>query len=168
MDELLNLLASRGMQNLLLSISAIFALVAVHQARDTARKRQSADLLLASRGDPKLQQGQRVLDSYHNARDKNIRSLALGEKDTVDEYNDLIYVLNHFETVSVGIQAGIYDEAMIKQCWCSLLISTFDQSRPLIEAMRAKSQRPTALQEFEWLAVRWKAAPLKPRSPSAK
>jgi len=73
------------------------------------------------------------------------------------------YVLNHFEHVSIGIQHDIYDEEMLRQGWHSLVVKVYEQTQPLIAAIREMKQSNTPLQEFEWLAKRWLAKPLKAR-----
>lgn len=150
-----------SLRNALVAFGVLVAVVSVHTARSIARRKQTADLLFASRGDSGLQEGYELISEYNAAPTKNIRSLG-SDLAASEEAKKVRYVLNHFESVSVGIQAGIYDEDMLKKCWFTIVIRTYDQAHPMVIAMREKN-KPTILQEFEWLAARWKAKPLKSR-----
>jgi hypothetical protein len=70
--------------------------------------------------------------------------------------------LNHFEAVSIGIQAGIYDEPMLKKTWHSAVATSWERARPLVDRLRERFS-PTVLQEYEWLHKRWKSSPLSKR-----
>lgn len=149
-------------RSLVVTLGVIVAVVSIHTQRSIARKKQTADLLFASRSDRKLQSGYQFIGEYSTACTKNI--IALAEVDAQSDHaEDVRYVLNHFETVSVGIDAGIYDEPMLKRSWCMIVLQTYERTQPLIAAIRRRQQRETILQEFEALAVRWKKSPLKPR-----
>jgi len=163
-------------RNCLIGMGVIVAIVSVAAARSTAKKKQTADLLFASRSDDRLQRGYDYISEYSNKEDKNIGALAFsGSLSDAEASGDesvklkaqhadaIRYVMNHFEAVSVGIDAGIYDEVMLKKSWCSIVLQTFERTQPLIAAMRRKQQKDTILQEFEAMAARWKRKPLKRR-----
>lgn len=161
MDWIVSGLGSDCFKSVVVLTGVVVAIVSIATARSIARKKQSADLLFASRGDERLQEGYKHIREYALSADKNIRSLAdnLGSP----ESRAVQYVMNHFETVSIGIQAKIFDEKMIKQCWCSILIDTYTRTHPLIAVLREKHGK-TVLQEFEYLAERWKKSRVKPRT----
>lgn len=147
----------------MVALGVVVAVVSIHTSRAIARKKQTADLLFASRNDERLQRGYDLISEYNSAADKNIRSLAAAPGS--EEADNVRYVLNHFEAVSVGIGAGIYDEAMLKKSWCTIILTTFERSQPFISEIRRVQQKATILQEFEWLALRWQKNPLKQRKP---
>jgi hypothetical protein len=151
------------LQDGMLALGVFVATFSVLTARSIARKKQSADLLLASRGDQLLHAGHAAIRNYYDAGDKNIRVLATPEHFEGSEARAVRYVLNHYEVVSIGIRAGIYDEEMIKNCWYTEVVQTYDKTVPLIAAARGRSPTSTVLQEFEWLAKRWRRRPLKLR-----
>lgn len=157
-------LSSEELRNAAVVVGVIVAIASVFTAREMARKKQTADLLFGARNDKELQNGQTVILKYHDGNDKNIRTLAEPENFNDPDAAAARYVLNHFEVVSIGVQAGIYDEDMLKRSWCNLLTTTYDRTEQLIKAVREKKKSPTALQEFQWLALRWKAAPLRKRT----
>jgi hypothetical protein len=136
------------------------AITSIKTARDLARKKQSADLMFNTRGDQTLQEGIRCIEKHHFANNSNIRAFAEPGAQPSEELAHIKYVLNHFEAISIGVQAGIYDEQMLKMSWYGIVTTTFEQSLPLIKAIRERDKKDTVLQEFEWLAKRWLAAPL--------
>ncbi|MGE8211396.1 MAG: DUF4760 domain-containing protein [Stenotrophomonas rhizophila] len=162
MDWLWDLLAHEAFRGAVILLGVVVAIVSVLTARSTARKKQAADMLFASRGDQGLQEGCRTVKSLHEAPGKNLRTL-LGDEEHKKEISQIMYVLNHFETVCVGIKNGIYDEAMIKDAWCSMMLNTYDYSLPVVEAVRQKHGKNTLFQEYEHLVVRWKKNPIATR-----
>jgi hypothetical protein len=148
-----------SVNNVVVGIGVIVALLSILHAGRIARRRESASMLFTTRSDTKLQDGAKLLDSLFGQKNQpSIDSLA-NDKNS-EEYRAVMYVLNHFESLSVGIQSGIYDEEMLKQCWCGLTICIYDQTHGLITKVR-QGGRSTCYQEFEWLAKRWKEKPLK-------
>lgn len=154
-------LGSETFRNLSFLVGVGVAVASVLSAKSTARKKQAADMLLSSRCDQELMKGLRKLAVLHE--DANVNMRAFGKKDQVDseEAQSIRYVLNHWEYVSVGIQAGIYDEQMIKEASCGTVTKLFERALPFIAALREENARPTIYQEFEWLAKSWDASPLK-------
>jgi hypothetical protein len=150
------------MRNLAVVVGVGVAIVSVVTARGIARKKQSADMLFNSRGDERLQAAYRRLIEYHNG-EKNIRLLAIGEERKSEECKDIRYLLNHLESLAVGIDAGIYDEPMLKSSWCGIVTDTYTHAATYISAVREQDKRPTIYQELEWLAKRWARNPLKVR-----
>ncbi|MDQ7997453.1 MAG: DUF4760 domain-containing protein [Luteibacter sp.] len=159
---ILDTLNSGLFRNVLVAIGVGVAVASVLTARSIARKKQSADLLLATRNDVILQNGARKLKYFVDANDRNVASLALPENIESEEAVCIRYFLNHFEAVSIGIQAGIYDEAMLKKTWYSVVVTSWERARPLVNKLRERFS-PTALQEYEWLHGRWKKSPLSER-----
>jgi Domain of unknown function (DUF4760) len=64
--------------------------------------------------------------------------------------------------MSICINAGIYDEAMLKKSWYTLVMKTYECTQPMIAQARSTENKPTLLQEFESLAKKWEKNPLKP------
>lgn len=155
-------LASEQVKTCTVMVGVVVAVISVLTARAIARKKQSADLLFATRNDDMLQNGARCLKRYVDSNDKNIASLADAANFASDEAVSVRYFLNHFENVSVGIQAGIYDEPMLKKTWYNIVVKSWEHARPLVNKLREKGAA-TVLQEYEWLHDRWKKAPLSKR-----
>ena len=162
---LIEFLADDTVRNLTVLVGVVVAIISIWTSRVVARRKQSADLLFASRGDPQLQAGAATILEHHLANDKNIRAVESDANRDGLEAKAIRYVLNHFELVSVGIQNKIYDEAMIKESWCSIVCETYKQVTPYIEERRSVARKETIYQEFEWLAKRWKSHPLTVKEP---
>ena len=148
-------------------IGIIVAIISVLSVRSTAKKKQTADFLFSLRSDNRLIEGTRDLRELHYSTDKNMRNLVDSESsegsDCAEKIENVRYVLNHYERLSVCLQSGIYDEDMLKKSQCNIILKTFKQAKPFIEGVREKRSIPTAYQEFEWLAERWEKAPLTKR-----
>lgn len=163
METIIRTIESEYFRNLVLIAALLVAIISVLATRTTARLKQTADLLFASRNDEELQKGHKVIRTYHDAPDKKISVLGDPENFESEDATAIRYVLNHFEVVAIGIRRGIYDEAMVKDAWCRLLVTSYERTETLVKAVREKSKIPTALQEFECLACKWKDNPLKKR-----
>lgn len=155
---------SEFFRNLILLIGIVIALMSVVSAKAIARRKQTADVIFACRNDLKLAAGMKRIIALHDASDANMRSFAKKDMIDSDESREILYVLNHFEYIAIGIDSGIYDEKMFKRASHGTIMGVYDRSRPFIEAIRVEQSRPTVYQELESLAARWKKAPLKKTS----
>lgn len=149
------------LQAILTVIGITIATISVVSVKATAKKKQTADYLLELRTDERLEKCIQKLRQIHGCENTNM--LTLGRENKADDSaaQDLRYLLNHFERLSVGIQAKIYNENMIKKSQYSTIVRTYERSTQFIQGVRESS--PTAYQEFEWLSKRWKKKPLKQR-----
>jgi len=148
---------STATQNSLLFFAAAVAVVSVLYARATAKKQQSADLLLQNRTDTELVNAMRCISGLHERGDGSIRDLAVKDAAETNEAKCVRYVLNHWEYVSVGVQAGIYDESMLRSASFNTVVHLHKSVRPFIDNLRGITGRHTIYQEFQWLAERWEA-----------
>lgn len=153
-------LLSEGFRNLVIVLGVVVAVVSVVSARAIARKKQSADLLFDSRNDKELVEGMRLVSQLHEDTSVNMRCFAAKDKGGTTEAKAIRYVLNHYEYISVGIQAGIYDEQMLKEGSYNTVVRLYQRAKPFIEAVREVNNRETIYQEFQWLAKRWEETPL--------
>lgn len=152
--------SSELVRNLLVLSGIIVAVVSVLSAKQTAKRKQTADLLFGTRSDDKLSAGYRMLQTLHNAPDKNIRIFATKDMNDSDEANRIRYVLNHWERVCVGMNQGIYDEAMLHESSYSTILNIYEQALPFIQAVRQNTRKDTYYQELECLVAKWKKKPL--------
>lgn len=133
----------------------LVAILSVLSAKAIARKKQSADLLLSNKSDQNLVAGLRCLTEIYNSKTENVQSLADSDQATTDKAKNIRHVLNHWEHISVGIQANIYDEDMLHRAAYNTLVSLHQRAKPFIDRVRSDSGRSTVYQEVEWLAARW-------------
>jgi hypothetical protein len=160
-ESVCSIFAAEAFRGAVLTIGVIVAIASIRASRELARKKQAADLLFHSRTDVELQAGHAVIRKYASAADKNIRTLAESDQYETQDAKAVRYLLNHLEVVSVGVQSKIFDEKMLKDCWGNLVVHTYDLAQPLINELQKKQPSGTVLQELAWLAIRWKADPLK-------
>lgn len=163
---LLQMLGSEILRNIVMILGLLVAVISVLNAKSIARKKQTADMMFASRADKEISQGYATLRELHDAKDANLRTFADPEGDeNIRKATEIWYVLNHWERICVGIQEGIYDEVMFHKTSYTTVINLYEQAEPLIKAIREKKKRDTFYQDFEALYDRWKKKPLKPLKP---
>ncbi|WPP00558.1 DUF4760 domain-containing protein [Pseudomonas sp. HR96] len=150
-----SIVGSDWFRSLSFLLGVTVAVISVLTVKATAKRKQSADLLFASRADKELMAGMRCLAAIHERADSNVRAYARKDQVGTDEAKSIRYVLNHWEYVSVGVQAGIYDEKMLWNASYNTLVGLHRNARPFIDALREASGRSTLFQEVQWLAERW-------------
>lgn len=144
----------------LTALAVVVAIVSVMSVKNTAKKKQTADLLFDVRSDERLIRANHALLELHESNE-NIRLLADPEHKGEERVQDIRYILNHYERLSVGLQEGIYHENMLKNSQHTIITKTYKWAKPFIDGVREKTNSETAFQEFEWLAKRWLDKPLK-------
>lgn len=156
-----DVLAKEWFKGAMLLTAVTVAITSVLSVKSTAKKKQTADLLFGTRADDKLTAGYSVLQALHNEKALNMRALAEGGDEHAESARNIRYVLNHWERVFVGVRQGIYDECMLREANYNVVIRTYDQARPFIEAVREKAKVDTYWQCLEEAVDRWKKTPLK-------
>lgn len=151
----------------IMAFAVIVAIVSVWSVKNTAKKKQTADLLFAVRSDDRIIRASRTLKELHDSNN-NIRLWAdpkfeFESEEQAQQAEDIRYILNHYERLSVGLQSGIYDENMLKKSQYTIITRTYEWAKPFMEGVRDRANSPTAFQEFEWLALRWCKNKLKHR-----
>lgn len=142
---------------------------ALRESRLIAKRKETARLLLESRGDEKLQRGCRTVERYYSSSGVNIRDLVRIDykppkiADETDEDHekrctatsadrtDIFYLLNHFENVAICVERDIYCRDMIVDAWRKIMIDSFRHSRALIDALRTSSSNPKIWVKFQEL-----------------
>jgi hypothetical protein len=163
MADIAFILASDVYRGAILTLGVIVAVASVVSAKNTARKKQTADAIFASRTDSELQKGLRLVAAIHESDNRNIGAMSARDKQDSDEAKLIRYVLNHYEYVAIGIRNGIYDEQMFKDASYSTIISLHTRASPFIEGVRTVSRRQTVYQELRCMVQRWEESPLEVR-----
>jgi len=163
MDWLISSIESAFFRNVSFLVGVLVAVISVLTVRATARRKQSADVIFATRNDELLRNGIRLIREEALHTNSNIRKYAKPPEAQTENAAAIRYVLNHFEYVAVGIQDGIYDEEMFKKASFSTIMEIRRHSETYITDVRSEQNRDTIYQEFCWLCERWKKAPLKSR-----
>lgn len=125
-----------------------------------ARKRATIDLMLHQREDSRLVEAKKKVRQLHESNTQFLK-YALTENSGTAENEAILMVLNNHEFVASGIREGAFEEMTYKRSWCHVLIRDWDALSTFVTEFRKSRQRPTLYKEFEWLATRWKANPLK-------
>lgn len=150
-------------RNVCVMIAVWVAIIAVVSNARTARKKQTADMIFSSRQDDRLIDGLREISNKHSVAAEDFRTFARSDKRSDDFAKTLRYVLNHYEYLSVSVQAGIYDQKMLRHAMHTTVVAIYEKTLPFINELRTQENRCTIFQEFEWLACKWKNKPLKPK-----
>lgn len=150
-----------NIRNALTLAGVLVAVVSVLSIKSTAKKKQTADLLFSIRSDERLITGTHAVLELHNKPDQNMRVLASPAHKGDQDVQNIRYILNHYERLSVGLQSGIYHEKMLKKSQYTIITKTYECAKPFIDGVREQTNSSTAFQEFEWLATRWQSKPLK-------
>lgn len=142
-----------------LLLAALIAVVAMVVSRRIERRKASAAVLFSTRRDGELTRCLRHITTIH-ATDQNMAMWARKDKNDSEEAKSIRYALNHWEDISVGIAHHIYDEEIFKSTNYTTVRRLYERTKPFIDEVRRVSEAPTAFQEFECLACRWKLYPL--------
>ncbi|WP_122745035.1 DUF4760 domain-containing protein, partial [Pseudomonas viridiflava] len=117
-----------------------------------------------SRSDRNLIDGYQTIRSIHGSDTDNIVSYATNdEKRKSPEAEKIRYALNFWERVAVCVSHGIYCEKIIKDSMYTTVTDAFQRAQPYIKAVRDQKHSQTPYQDFEVMAMRWLADPLKGR-----
>lgn len=73
----------------------------------------------------------------------------------------LLKVLNRYEFYAIGINKKLLDEEMFKRMYCTTMLKFWAICSPAVSQLRETAKKDTLFKEFELLATRWKANPLK-------
>ncbi|GAB3099828.1 hypothetical protein GCM10027217_18440 [Pseudomaricurvus hydrocarbonicus] len=142
------------------AVAFIAAIITIRSSRDIARRKNAIDAIMAGRRDDKLQEAMKKMreidandaismETYYfaNVEDKDGRSL-------------LLYLLNHYENICVGVNNGIFDEEIVKRAEHTIIKNVRTMCLPLIEKARRGENSTTFFRELTELATRWDKKPL--------
>ncbi|HEY0916903.1 MAG TPA: DUF4760 domain-containing protein [Solimonas sp.] len=160
MNWLIDAIASELFRSVMLLVAAVIATASVVSAHRTAKKKQAIEMILQTRQDDLLSKSLRKIQELHHAAEDNIRRYGSVDLNTHDTTVCIRYALNHYEFVAIGIDAGIYDEQMIKNASYSTITKMYERAAPFIEHVRTAHSTPTYFQALEALVKRWKEKPL--------
>jgi uncharacterized protein DUF4760 len=147
-------------QTLVLFLAAVLAAIAIVSSRRIERKKSAIEAIFESKKDEELTRAIRLIAKLH-AEDVNMATFARKEKIDSPESKSIRYALNHYESVSVAIFLGTYDEDTCKNIVFTTVTRLYERTKPYIVLIRKEpGGSPTNFQEFECLACRWNDDPL--------
>lgn len=142
-------------------LSAIAAVWVIKHNGTVARKRATVDLIIHQKSDQKLLDAIRTVYRLSEERVPCTRYLS----DVASpEYQAILFTLNNHEFIALGIRQKAFEEKIYKELQYSNFVKLWDAAAGFVEEIRQQDKRDTLFQEFEWLAKRWKASPLKRKS----
>lgn len=164
-------------QLLVFIASAYIAYSTIHSSRATARERATLDTILDDNKDDSLAHSKNIVlifnedpTAYYIKHNKN------GKRDLAHlfcvEHHELtndeaeirahfLKVLNRYEFYAIGINKGLFDEELFKRMYCSTMLKFWGVVNPPVSQLRELAKKDTLFKDFEALAIRWKANPLK-------
>lgn len=148
-------------QTFTLAAAAAAAFLAIRTSRAIERRKAAAAVVFAGREDEALTQAIRHIAALHEG-DKNMAAFARRDNVDAEDSRHIRYALNHYEYLSVAIAQDIYDEELIKNSSYATITRLYVRTKPYIDEVRKQpGAGPTTYQEFECLACKWIASPLK-------
>lgn len=142
-------------QNGAVVVSAIAAFAIIRDARSTARRRGTMDLILHQESDAELVEARDAFNVLKNGVIK-ISSFGTTENRNSKEAVNLRKVLNIHELTAVAIQEGVIDECVYRRWFNATYIADYDATKDYITAVRSNFSKPAAYKEFEETAIRWR------------
>lgn len=167
-------------QTLVFFTSAIIAYRTISSSKNVSRERATLDTILADNKDTRLSEAkseiytflqnpqkyyEKVGDNDNSKRDTLSQICEVDETElTKAEYeikHKMMTVLNRHEFYAIGINNNLLDENLFKRMHCSNFLKLWEKVNPAVTQLRSKVGKDTLFKEFECLAIRWKANPLK-------
>lgn len=144
-----------AIRNIAGTISVVVAALSLFTSVRITKRKQSADLILGGRNDKAFADGLRAI--RESGRNRGIRELAWPRHHNGEACMGIRYALNYLEAISVGIQAGIYDEEMFLRNFRFTVINIHQYAHPFIVELRAVlgEEGGSAYREFEKMATTW-------------
>lgn len=166
-------------QTLVFACSAIIAYSTISSSRTVSRERATLDTILGDNKDIRLMEAktdmyafvENAVKYYEKLGDKDSKRTSLTQICEVDEIvltknehdlkHKMMVVLNRHEFYAIGINNKLLDENLFKRMHCSNFLKLWDKVSPAVTQLRTRANKDTLFKDFENLANRWKANPLK-------
>lgn len=143
------------------AVGVFVAAFNVYKNTENAKKRATIDMIVMERNDKDLQN---AITTVNNLSKDPGRILATYvSEDPKDKLTRecILKVLNQREFVSAGVLDGALHKGMYKNFSYSMFLRDWSNLKGFIYELRKIRSAPTAFQEFETLAKKWKKKPLK-------
>ena len=142
----------------MLAVSAIGGIWIVLSRGKQEGRRATVDLVVEQKRDEKLVAAREWITCMKEKGETNLAKHL--EIPTSQEYQHILYQLNTYEFVAVGIMTKAFSEKTYKRLRCSTFIADWECFQGFVTELRKKRAKPTLFQDSEWLYRRWKAKPL--------
>jgi hypothetical protein len=142
-------------QNGAVVLSAIAAFAVIRDARRTAKRRGTMDLILHQESDKELVEERRKFNEIKRGKIR-ISSYGKPEERGSEEAQALRKILNIHELTAVAIGEGVIDECVYRRWFNATYIGDYEATKGYIGEARKTHSNPLAFSEFEKMATRWK------------
>lgn len=146
---------------ILTAIGVFVAAYGVMRNTENAKKRATIDMIMAERNNTELQQAIKRVNELSKIQNCILATYTSDSEDTKQDKSYILTVLNQREFVCAGLLGGALHEKMYKDFQYSMLLRDWDNLSGFVSELRRMRNAPTAFQEFETIARKWKRHPLK-------
>ena len=141
-------------QEFSLLASIILALIGFMVHKTTEKKKATISSMERLMSDAKIAEAKKVLYQINADFNVDIKKYGIknitGEDETVRD--SILSLINHYEQLSVGVNARIYDINIIHNLMGGSIIKGWKYTEPMILEMRKSFEQPTAYKNFQKLA----------------
>ena len=141
-------------QEFSLLASIILALIGFMVHKTTEKKKATISSMERLMSDAKIAEAKKVLYQINADFNVDIKKYGIknitGEDETVRD--SILSLINHYEQLSVGVNARIYDINIIHNLMGGSIIKGWKYTEPMISEMRKSFEQPTAYKNFQKLA----------------
>ena len=141
-------------QEFSLLASIILALIGFMVHKTTEKKKATISSMERLMSDAKIAEAKKVLYQINADFNVDIKKYGIknitGEDETVRD--SILSLINHYEQLSVGVNARIYDINIIHNLMGGSIIKGWKYTEPMILEMRKSFEQPTAYKNFQQLA----------------
>lgn len=143
---------------ILLALSALAAIYAIHRNTLISRRRATVDLILHQRSDEELKAANNIINPLFT--DNSIMKYSSADEKESDERKAILTVLNNHEFIASGIRERAFDFKLYRRMKHGTVLRDWREFRAFIIQMRKDNKHQTLYQGFEWLAEKFKSKPL--------
>lgn len=138
------------------AVGVFIAAFNVYKNTENARKRATIDMIVMERNDQHLQEAISKVNDLSKDPGKILATYVSEEPQDRLTRQCILRVLNQREFVSSGVLNGALHKGMYKNFSYSMFLRDWSNLKGFIYELRKMRSAPTAFQEFETLAKKWK------------
>lgn len=146
---------------ILTAIGVFIAGYGVMRNTENAKKRATIDLIMAERNNIDLQKAIARVNEMAKTEGCIFATYISNNIQHQNDREHILKVLNQREFIAAGILGGALHEKMYKSFQYSMFLRDWNNLSGFVLELRRNRNAPTAFQEFETLAKKWKSKPLK-------
>ena len=142
-------LSLQAIQAVALIVAVGVALRAIRAQRKLEKQKNAIAVMLRAFQEPDLKEANALLSKIDQSSEESVECYAYRDRRGSGERKSIESLLNFYEAVSVGVLNDIYDEKIIRDCYCSMLLAIWERSFPFIRRLRDEHETATLYENFE-------------------